>query len=67
MNNQVCMPGFYFTLLMIALISSIFWGLYQLINYQQQETKTSTNNSPPIIFNTPPPPPDKFRNLPLLN
>jgi len=50
MNGQVCMPMFYFSLLIVSLIAAIIWGGYQLlINNQGQFYPMASQPSPQII------------------
>lgn len=47
MNNQVCIPSFYFTLLMIVFIIACIWGVYNLIQFMQNKSDWANINSSP--------------------
>lgn len=57
MDNRVCMPSFYFTLLIIVFIIACVWGLYNLL--QVLQLKSGSADSPSVISllsqTTPPP------------
>lgn len=65
-NQQVCLPIISFSLLIISLILSIVWGLYQMVRFQNESSNQSSTSPAPIINYQPPPiTPDQADDLAL--